>query len=258
MNTLPRYVELISYKVFAELKEEISRHFVGALWWILDPILFMSVFYIVFNVLPFKDRPENFVAFLLVGLVSWRWFQHGVTSTANSIFANRSIARLVYVPKVIFVLCSLLSSMVKFLIVLFLLILFLYFSGYLPSLQYAWLLPLIAVQFILIGAVSFPLAAVIPAIPDAVFLVQHGLRLAFFVSGIFFDGRQIAEEHQRYFYLNPMASVLEGYRDIMLYGATPDLVKLGYVLAGSLLFLLVGISIVVRMDRRFPKMLASR
>ena len=70
---IKRYLEIIYYKTYADLRSEASRSYLGFVWWILEPVLYMSVFYLVFSVIR-GQKDEDFILFLLVGLVSWKWF----------------------------------------------------------------------------------------------------------------------------------------------------------------------------------------
>lgn len=252
------YARLVAFKVYAELREEVARHYMGIIWWVLDPLLYMTVFYIVFGVLPIRDRPEEFLAFLLVGLVFWRWFQESIMASANSLISNRAVLQLVYVPKLIFPISAMLSTVFKFCLVLLLLMAYLWISGNPPSAAYLYLPVVMTCQVCLILGVSFFAATIVPIVPDFLFAFRHGLRLMFFVSGIFFAGSQLLPEHQRIFYMNPMARLIESYRQILIDATVPDLMRLAPVAGISLVFAVIGIWLVIGMDRKFPKILVDK
>ena len=73
-----RIFDLVVYKVYAELKSEATRTYIGVLWWVMEPIIFMGIFYFVFGVL-FQIRAPDFIPFLLVGLTAWHWLQATIT-----------------------------------------------------------------------------------------------------------------------------------------------------------------------------------
>ena len=90
-----QYLSLVLYKTYAELRAESARTYIGFLWWIIEPIVDMATYYLVFAVL-LRNRTEDFVPFLLIGLVSWKWFSVSVTMGADSIpwsFATRCVPR---------------------------------------------------------------------------------------------------------------------------------------------------------------------
>ena len=96
-----RTFDIILYRTYAELKSEAQRTYIGVLWWILEPVLFMLIFYFVFAVL-LQRGTENFVPFLLIGLAPWHWFQATVMQCSGSITANRGLIQQVYVPNYVF------------------------------------------------------------------------------------------------------------------------------------------------------------
>ncbi len=226
------YLELIGYKAYAELRAEAARAYLGFLWWIMEPVLYMAVFYVVFGVL-FQRGGEDFAPFLLCGLVVWKWFDSTVRSGANAISSNAGLMRQVYLPKFVFPSIVILVNTVKFLVVMGLLLLFLQVYG-LPIFT-SWLaLPLLfATQMLLIAAVTLLAAAVIPFLPDLKLLIDNGLTLLFFLSGVFFGLDTIPEGLRPYFSLNPMATLIDGYRKVLLHGLWPDWHSLATVRAFS-------------------------
>ncbi|MEZ5600916.1 MAG: hypothetical protein R3F36_07955 [Candidatus Competibacteraceae bacterium] len=62
------YRDLILYKTQADLRAEAAKTYIGFLWWVLDPLMFMMIFYVVFGLLLKRATPD-FVPFLLIGLV---------------------------------------------------------------------------------------------------------------------------------------------------------------------------------------------
>ena len=77
MNKYNHYISIIFEKAKADLIAEVRRGYLGILWWFIEPLLYLSVFYVVF-VFVFDRGGEDGVAFLLTGLVVWKWFSSGV------------------------------------------------------------------------------------------------------------------------------------------------------------------------------------
>ena len=65
--------DLIAYKTYADLRAEAERTYLGVVWWFLDPLIHISIYYFVFSVIMSRGT-ENFIAFLAVGVIVWRWF----------------------------------------------------------------------------------------------------------------------------------------------------------------------------------------
>ena len=246
--------ELILYKSYAELKTEAARLYASFLWWIIEPVMYMGAFYIVFG-LVFQRGGPGFVPFLLCGLVIWKWFASSVTHGANSIIANMGLIQMVYVQKFVFPGATLLTNTVRFLFVFFMFIIFLVLYGISP--KTAWLgLPVVLItQFLLNAACSGFASAVVPFVPDIRLLIEKILMLGFFMSGIFFDSNSIPEKYQGFFLMNPMAVLIEEYREILLHGRWPDWKAMAIITIVSIVGIMISRALMIRYDRHYPKVL---
>jgi lipopolysaccharide transport system permease protein len=251
----PRHIELIAYQAYASLRAETTKTYIGFLWWIFDPVLFMAIFYFVFGVL-LQRGTEDFVTFLLVGLVSWRWFQNSISNGAASILNGQQLMRQVYLPKLVFPLVNILTDIFKFSLVLALLLLYLWLSGYGMGVTYLALPVLLIVQLLLITALTCLVAALVPMLPDLRHLVGHILQVMLFTSGIFFSGEMIPEKFKPYFYLNPMANLIEDFRGVLMHDLWPDWAALFKIALFSGLLLVLAWMIIARFDYEYPKMIA--
>ena len=247
------YLDLIRYKVYAELSAEAARTFLGILWWLIEPVLYMSVFYLIFGVM-FQRGGEGFVYFLLVGLVVWKWFDSSIRSGMVSLQTNAAVIQQVYQPKSIFPLIVVLINTSKFLFVMLLLLLFLLISGKPASITWLALLPLIGIQFVLIAGIASVCATIIPFVPDLKWVVDNGLTMLFFLSGVFFDISALPEHFQGWLRLNPMAVLIDGYRNALLLGQMPDWRQLFWVLLFSCILIVAALRVFNRYDRIYPKL----
>ncbi|MCC8992943.1 MAG: ABC transporter permease [Candidatus Contendobacter sp.] len=248
-----RYRDLILYKTLADLRAEAARTYIGFLWWVLDPLIFMAIFYVVFGLLLRRSTPD-FVPFLLIGLVSWRWFQNTITHSATSILGGRSLMQQVYVPKIIFPLVIILTDLVKFGLVLMLLLIYLWLAGFSVGWTYLALPALLMTQFLLILGLTLSVAAVVPFVPDLKYLTEHALQILFYFSGIFFSGASIPENYQPYFYLNPMASIIEAHRDILIYQKWPNWLALALIAVLSMMISFLAYHWIKKNDHLYPKL----
>lgn len=250
----PRNRELIFYKAYANLSAEASRTYLSFLWWIFEPILSMAVFYVVFGVL-LNRGTEDFVPFLLIGLITWQWFANTITHGMTSILGNNMLMNQVHLPKSIFPSIIILMDAFKFFIVFALILIFLWIYGFDIGISYLSLPLLLGVQFLVITAFTFLVAAIIPFVPDFRFLIQTLLQLVFFLSGIFFPASSISEEHRFYFYLNPMANLIEDYRSVLMHNTWPDWNALAIIAACSIIGLYASYRLIKRFDYIYPRII---
>lgn len=220
-----RHLNIILYKAYADLRAESEKYYISYLWWIIEPILQMCVYYLVFGIL-FDHGTPDYVPFLLIGLVTWRWGIAIINEGSHGIPRNKHLIRQVYLPKYIFPTVAVFTQSFKFAIVFTLLISYLWIAGHEPHWGYLSLLPVFIAHLSFILGITYVLAALIPYLPDIRLLVDTGLQLLFFVSGVFFAANTIPPQYKTYFYLNPMAHILEAYRDILLHQTTPPHISL--------------------------------
>lgn len=242
----------IRYNCIAELKQEADKGYLGFLWWILDPVFYLAVFYLVFGV-AFKRGGEGYLHHLLCGLVFWRWFEMSVRQAMQSIVARKSLLTQVYMPKWLLPLSAISNNFVKFGIVLLVFLIFLCLSSYFPNIYWFAIIPLLLVQLILISGIGFLLASIAPILPDISMVFNYFLTGLFFASGIFFSVSDMDAAVKQYFMLNPVLLILEAWRDVLLRSAWPDIPSMLYVVITSLVCVLVGLLILRSHDRSYPR-----
>ncbi len=253
MKALANSLLLIKQKSTADLISEARRGYIGILWWVIEPVLYMSVFYLIFVVLFNRGGKDN-VAFLLTGMVAWKWFVSSIPQCAGCISSNIGLIRQVYVPKVIFPGTVLLTSTIKFLIVFLLLVGFLMLTGKSPDVTWLSLPLLIFVQMLLMLALGSFLAAIIPFFPDLKLIVDNGMILLFFLSGVFFDVSSAPAKLKAWLSLNPMVGIIQSYRQVLLDASWPDWFFLATVCTLSLMLLALDWMLLRRYDRVYAKM----
>lgn len=256
MKDWRRYFQLIWYKGLADLSGDASRAYIGYLWWVLEPLLYMGAFYVAFG-LGLRGGGSSMVLFLLCGLVPWKWFASSVQAGANTIPSNIGLINQVYLPKFVLPWIVLLTNAVKFLVVLELLLLLALLLG--QGIAWSWLgLPIVAlVEFMLIAALSSLAAAVVPLLPDLKLVVDNGLIVLMFLSGIFFDVTRLPPRAAAVVRLNPMVPVIEAFRDILLRHRWPDWEMLGAVSLLAAVLYSLAFWMLRSFDRTYPKVVSG-
>jgi len=247
-------VDIIFYKAFADMKAEAARNYMGFIWWVLEPVLYMAVFYFIFTFV-FHRGGEGFVPFLLCGLIVWKWFAGAILQGANSIIGSVGLMQQVYLPKYIFPSIAVLVNTLKFLPVFCILIIFLVAMGYGPKLSWFSLLLLLLTQTLWIFSVVCLTASLVPFLPDIKMIINNLMTLLFFMSGVFFDISKLSADVQFYFYLNPMAALIGQYHKVLLSGSWPDWSMLAEVALISVCLLALSLYILHKFDRVYPKVL---
>ena len=132
-----KYIELLKQLVLKDIKLKYRRSYLGYIWSILNPLLMMIVLTVVFSNL-FKFDIPNFSAYLLTGQLIFGFVSEATSSSVTAIVHNASLIKKTYVPKYIFVLSKITSSLVNMLFAMIALILVMIFTQVEITLNVLW------------------------------------------------------------------------------------------------------------------------
>jgi len=247
-QNLFRYRDIIFYRTLAGLKSESRQNYLGYIWFFLEPAIITGILYFVFGYL-YGNRGPDFVLVILIGMIMWQWFDSSVMGAMMSIRQKLSILEHFQLPKFIFPAVSVAVNTWKFLFVLLVVLMLAVGLSFLtplvdpPSLTWLLIPVFLFFQLLLILGLGMLLAVGVSYVNDLVTVVSSAMRLFFFLSGIFFRGESLPEHIQDVFYLNPMATLIECYRILILDNALPPLGFTAYLFSLSALLFLVGLSV---------------
>lgn len=247
-----RFWHAVLFKAQANLYVDAARTYLSIAWWVLEPLLFMLVYYLVFGVL-LKLREPGFLAFLLVGLVGWQWLEKTIGAATGSISEGALVLRKVPINRLFFPLAIVGSDLAKTGLVFAVLLLFLLASGYGFDIRWMALLLVIAVQLLLVTAIAVWVALLTPFFPDLRVLVGVTLRALMFASGVFYSPSLIPDDIRPYFFWNPVARVLDEYRAALLYDRPAELVGLLSIAAVCVLLCWAAVVFSDRFGDRYLK-----
>ncbi|MFQ5805054.1 MAG: ABC transporter permease [Phycisphaerae bacterium] len=258
--------ETIRYLTSANLKAGHRDKVLGHLWNILDPLMFMLVYYFVFGVL-FKlaerGRSLEFMLYILVGVLTFQFINSTIAQAALCIRGNRGLIHEISFPKAVFPVSVTLARLYDFLWGLIVLVAFLLVAGIWPSVHYLWIPPLVALTLLFTLGMALVIAYLGAFFADTTNVVNVAMRLLFYCSPIFYFVRQkpgvrevLLADHETarvVYMLNPIACFLECYRDALLWKEMPELRLLLYVAALSVVVCVVGFAIFTRGEGKFAK-----
>jgi lipopolysaccharide transport system permease protein/teichoic acid transport system permease protein len=247
---------LIRFLVGADLKRTHADTAFGQLWWMLDPLLQMVV-YFVFVTIIFERKTPDYPLFLFAAILPWKWFSTTINDTATSVTVRQSLIRQVQFPKIVLPTSAVVAGTVSFALGLSALAVIYLF--YLHRLS-AWvlLIPLVAaVQFLFTLALGVLVAAVNAFFRDVQNVIRHVIRLWFYLSPALYtlDDLDVPQPLATLLRLNPFAVLLESYRDITWGTTAPNFLGLGVLTLVSLGFLMVSIYVFKRAEPAFARIL---
>ena len=239
--TFSQTVTLVDTLARFHLKGESRQYLLGYLWWVLEPLLYVAVFYLVFEIL-LGSRQPDFLYFLMVGKLTFIWFSKSVNQAASSLEANKGLIAQTNLRKELFPLAVIHQGFYRQLVVFIFLICFLLVGDYPPSAVWLWLIPLTLLQAMLIAGCGLFAALLVSVKRDFRLLIQLGMVFLLFMSGIFWDLNVIADTRLRegLLLLNPLANLIDCYRQVLMLGEGPNGMRLVWVFGESLLLMIIA------------------
>jgi lipopolysaccharide transport system permease protein len=251
LMSLLQYFRLMDTMARMALRSDAARYFLGYIWWVLEPLLFVAVFYLVFDVILQSGRAD-FLVFLMCGKLAFIWFSKSVNQAANSITANKGLIGRINVTKTLFPLAVIQEGLYRQMAVFLLLFCFLYFKGYPPDPSWFYLVPVIVVNYLMIVACSYIGAYLVCIVRDFSMFISLAMTFLMFTSGVFWDVRALGDPHKTEMMLaiNPLAFILDAYRQVLLHATAPDWTHLAQIACGSVVLLLI-VSLIMRRSSQY-------
>jgi lipopolysaccharide transport system permease protein len=242
--------DLLRELVARDLKLRYKRSVLGIAWSLMNPLLQLLVFSFVFRyIIPLKI--PDYTLFLFSGILVWGWFQASLFSATGAIVDNATLIRQPGFPSGLLPVVTVTSNTINFLLALPVLLACVWFTGHLPNSSILALPFVILIQFALTLSISYFLAMLHVPYRDTQYLLGILLMLGFYLVPIFYDAAAIPARFQPIYRLNPVVSILEAYRSILLHGQVPRTLPLMVTGLTSLAVLAVGWSLFIRVSYRF-------
>ena len=237
------YRYLFEQMVRRELRQKYRGSALGVLWYLINPLVLMGAYYLMFGVIFNQTSEPDYPLFLLIGLVVWVFFNQAVVSAAPSLLDQGALVRKARFPRVIIPASVVTVQLVTFLALLALLApVTIAIRG---TVDVALLvLPLVlACLFVFVLGLALAVSVLHAYFRDVAPILSAALLPWFFMSPIFFEPEGITTDERARFvleWLNPVAPFIGAVRDVVYGGAVPRLSELVYVLVASAVALLGG------------------
>ena len=249
---LYQYRELLKTNVKKDIRGKYKASFLGVLWSFVNPLLQVLVYAIVFPYI-MKIQTPNYLIFLICGIIPWTWFSTAVSSGAGVFVYNSNIIKKVYFPREILPISIVTSGLINFLISCIIIVLFVLFGG----LGLSWhliYLPLIAiVQYLFTLAIVFVVSALNVYVRDVEYIVAFILNMMFYATPVLYTTESFSGWITWIFKLNPMAHVINAYRDIFYVHTIPQLGNLMVLFGIGIVALVLCYTIFKKLEKKFAE-----
>jgi lipopolysaccharide transport system permease protein len=252
LGELWNFRELIGFLVWRDLKVRYRQTVFGLAWVLLQPLALMAVFSLFLgDFLNVKTGDIPYPVFVFSALVPWTLFAQSLAASSASLVANSGLLGKIYFPRLLLPISSAGSYLIDFVISSVLLIVFVLAYGLTPSWAVV-LLPLFALVVLLTSlGIGTLLAAVNVRYRDVASGVPLLIQIWLFASPIAYPVTLVPEEWRNVYAINPMVSVLGGFRWALL-GTPPPTLEMVAVSAGVAAALFIGgIAYFRRTERSF-------
>lgn len=228
-----KYLALADTMARMALRADATRFFLGYIWWVLEPLLYVAVLYVVFTKI-LVSRQEDFLIFLMTGKLVFVWFSKSVTLAANSILGGRGLIGKVNVPKSLFPLAAIQEGLYKQAAVFALLFTVLVLNGYPVTITWVYVIPVILVNYVMILGCGYVGAYLVCLVRDFTPLIALSMIFLMFTSGIFWNARDLGspEKTELLLAINPLAFMIDAYRQVLMFATPPDMLHLLSIAAG--------------------------
>jgi lipopolysaccharide transport system permease protein len=209
----------------------------GWLWAIVQPVAQVLIFTVIFTYfVPIDTGDVPYPVFSYVAIVPWTLLASSLPDMSQALVGNLNLITKIYFPREILPMAALLARMMDFGIAvgLFVILMLIYRVPFFPpGLVY---LPLIlAIQLLLLLGLGLASSAANVFFRDVQSLLTLVIQLWFYATPIIYPVSAVPERLQRFYFLNPMTGVIEGYRDVLLNRHAPG----GYLLISLVVSLII-------------------
>ena len=211
----------------------------GVFWSLLNPLVMMGVFVVVFTKF-FAAPAPNYPLFLLCGIVPFGFFTSAWASGTMSILDNAGLLKRVPVPREVIPVASVLSVFVHALIQIALLIVFAFLYGKLPNAAWLWLPIIWGLLMMAVTGLAYLFSGINVYVRDLRYVVESVNTVIFWVVPIFYPIERVPEAWRPLYLMNPLASAIVAIRSVIMDGVSPAPMVLAQLAGVAVVLFIAG------------------
>ena len=258
MKIIEKFKEIFKYRhmLTTLVKQDINGRYKGSifgfLWTLLNPLFMLVIYSVVFKFV-FKNNIDHYPIYLFIMLMPWNAFNSMLMVGTTCVSNNSSIIKKVYFPREVLPLSVIISYTIQYCFSLIVTIIAILVSGVGLS-WFALLLPLVMlVQVTFAFALILVLCAINVYVRDVQYMMTPILMIWMYACPILYDISMVPEKWQSLYKLNPMVTILTGYKDLLYNKQLPDFHNLGIMFGISLVLCVINWLIFNKLQRRFAE-----
>ncbi len=246
------YRDLFYLLVWRDIKTRYAQSVLGIGWAIIQPLFSMVVFTVVFgNMAKISSDGVPYAIFSFSALVPWTYFSGALTSAGGSLLTARGIITKVYFPRIIVPLVAVVAKLWDFVIALIILFGVMAYFGFAPTARTLYLPVIVLLMTLTAAGAGMWLTALSLQYRDIQYSLGFGVQLLMYASPVVYPVSMVPERFRLLYYLNPMASIIEVFRSVLL-GTNPIPWQALSIGAGMTFLLVISGSLYfTSMERKF-------
>ena len=214
---LKEYRDLFYFLVWRDIKVLYAQTVLGFMWAILQPLVQIIIFAIVFGkVARLETEGIPYLLFSTVAIIPWTYMSQAMTSSSQSLITGQSMLGKVYFPRLIYPITPVLAKLVDFLIAMIIVVAVCLYYRITPTWNIL-LFPVFVLTMVSVAAgVGLWLSGLAIRFRDVKHAMPFVIRMLMYTAPIVYSASTISESYRFVYSLNPIVSVIEGFRACLL------------------------------------------
>ena len=253
LRELWSYRELLYLLIWRDVKVRYKQTAFGAGWAIIQPLMTMVVFTIVFGGFAKIDAPAGlpYPIFSFAALLPWNYFSQAISRSSASLVSSSNLVSKVYFPRLIIPIAAAVAPAVDFAVASVVLFAMMGWYGIAPSWGALMLPVFLAFAFLAALSVGLWLTALNVKYRDVGHTIPFLVHIWMYASPVAYPIDMVPEQWRTLYSLNPMVGVIEGFRWGLLGRSAPDFASMGISLGVVIVLLIGGLAYFRRTERTF-------
>jgi lipopolysaccharide transport system permease protein len=223
LRELWTYRELLYFLIWRDIKVRYKQTAIGAAWAILQPVMTMVIFTIIFG--KFAKVPSEGVPypiFAYAGLLPWICFSESISRGGLGLVGNANLISKIYFPRLLIPLASVSTPIVDFFLSFLVFICMMIWFGIKPTYGILTVPLFLFLALITAFSVALWLSALNVRYRDVGYIIPFIVQFWLYASPVAYPVSLVPERWRLLYSLNPMAGVIEGFRWALLGKKSPD------------------------------------
>lgn len=259
---IKKFGKYVVYSAKSGLKSEVAGSHLGWVWWILEPILFMLVYWFIYTII-FGSSAQYFPIYVFIGLSIWNFFNKSFMESIQIVNANKAVVSKVYVPKYMLIIISMLKQSFKLVISMVIVVIMMIIYRVQISFYILWIIPVMLTLFLVTFGLNCIVAHFGVFVEDLKTACAVALRVVFYMSGVFYEivprNGKVSRLPETLAIImskcNPFAFLMTSARNCLIYASNVGYKVLAAWFVVGVVLSIIGIRLIYKYENSYVKVM---